>query len=83
MPQHSHSFASGSTAAFQGQWNPTSSGTVGGIMIAKYTNDGASVSVSGFSFTLSGSVGNAGQATPTAMENRPPYYALCYIMRVA
>lgn len=69
---------SGSAA---GSANTTSSSS--GAHTHKISGTGGSVSIASggaHTHTVTGTVGNTGSGT--AHENRPPYYALCYIMKL-
>ena len=93
MPSHTHSFSgTTSTATLSGDLvagKPNISGT--GIVTRTQTGIGGSGSGSQASgaryninathnHTVSGTTGSTGSGT--AHENRPPYYALCYIMKL-
>ena len=92
MPSHKHSFSgsshshtlSGTASGTLRGSDPT--GGAGGKYITNnaYNYDTISISLnlSGTtnSVTTSGTIGNTGSGQ--AHENRPPYYALCYIMKL-
>ena len=69
---HSHSYnqPSFTTYAFTGG---------GGSQRCQSTGSSATSSAGGHTHTVSGNTGSAGGGS--AHENRPPYYALCYIMK--
>jgi microcystin-dependent protein len=89
MPSHKHGLSGSVDASGDLTFSCSSgSGSSGYGYLAGASNGGTlnttmKVKVTSASLTLSGNTGDAGQQTPTALENRPPYYALCYIMRVA
>lgn len=89
MPSHSHSFiASKLTVSESGEHSHTFTAAVNkswaGTNASMYTESGTgTTSKAGkHTHTISGtgSIGSAGSGT--AHENRPPYYALCFIMYI-
>lgn len=92
MPSHSHSF-SGSTNSAGAHTHSlqmvvngraygfdTAGNNIGSGGVAYGNRDyGIAASAGEHTHTLSGSIGSAGSGT--SHENRPPYYALCFIMK--
>ena len=92
MPSHKHSFSGSShshtlsgTASGTLRGSDPSSGAGGNYVSTNaynYNSISVSLSLSGStgSASTSGTIGNTGSGQ--AHENRPPYYALCYIMKL-
>ena len=81
MPSHFHySFRSGNHGQLQNGSNLSANNYPG-------SGSGRANLYEGYNINSSGSVANVGKTSNTpsgstsAHENRPPYYALCYIMK--
>ncbi|MCD6674835.1 MAG: phage tail protein [Burkholderiaceae bacterium] len=88
LPSHSHSFSATTGAAGSHSHTvPTTSWTSGGGLVAAYRPDSdvahsTSLNTGGVgdhTHSVSGTTGSAGSGS--SFENRPPYYAMCYIMK--
>jgi microcystin-dependent protein len=81
MPQHAHALNPGggsqsvSVRGYSGQ-----AGTSGYPMTTGATATPTSFNIS---IELSGNTGNAGEASPDAVDILPAYYTLCYIMKIS